>query len=326
MASGKGKSSKQKRSSQNRQQRAARQARAANAATAPRSTAGGGEDAGSGARSAGGGGSTSLLGRLRGGGGGRAARPAARPAPSSRTGGGARASAAQPADLPPMTDRRGQPIGYRAALTALLAAIAAVGASLLFHTAVDQQGDPYTQSSIVAEWGRTALDASVDLPADAEPAAVVKAVGEDWMPRRGSDRIFSIYFPWTLAALLPIGASYLLFTAVRQRRGAKTVNRAMYATLLGSVICLPLLQFFFPTLAAAWFAGYQVRRAEMAAARAAGDAGGSAAGGAVIEADVVEPEIVEADVVEADVVDADVVEAEVVDDADAGAAGDDDRA
>jgi hypothetical protein len=201
-----------------------------------------------------------------------------------------------------MTDKRGQPIGYRAALTALLAAVAAVGASLLFHTAVDGQGDPYTQSAIVAEWGRSALDASVDLPADAEPAAVVKAVDDHWMPHRGSDRIFNIYFPWTLAALLPIGASFLLFRAVRERRGAKTVNRAMYATLLGAVICLPLLQFFFPTLGAAWFAGYQVRRAEMAAARS-GDAGGDA-----IEANVVDDDVVEADVVEADVVEADVVE------------------
>jgi hypothetical protein len=183
-----------------------------------------------------------------------------------------------------MTDRRGQPVGYRAALTALLAAIAAVGASLLFHTAVDHQGDPYTQSSIVAEWGHTALEATVDLPADAEPAAVVEAVDGDWMPRRGSDRIFSIYFPWTLASLLPIGASLLLFRAVRERRGARTVNRAMYATLLGAVICLPLLQFFFPTLGAAWFAGYQVRRAEMAAERAGGGD--------------VEPDVIEADVVD----------------------------
>jgi hypothetical protein len=84
---------------------------------------------------------------------------------------------------------------------------------------------------------------------------------------------------------------------VRERRGAKTVNRAMYATLLGAVICLPLLQFFFPTLGAAWFAGYQVRRAEMAAIR-----NGEAAGTAL------EPDIDDAEVIDAEVIDAEVVE------------------
>jgi hypothetical protein len=187
-----------------------------------------------------------------------------------------------------MTDRRGQPVGYRAALTCFLAALAAVAASLLFHSAVDGQGDPYTQSSLVAEWSQSALHAAADQPAGAEPAAIVKAV-DDWMPHRDSERIAAIYFPWTLAAVLPIGASFLLLRAVRERKGARTVNRAMYATLLGSVICLPLLQFFFPTLGAAWFAGYQVRRAEMAAIRAQGG-GEDEAGGddEVIEADVVD--------------------------------------
>jgi hypothetical protein len=295
MASGKQRPSKQKRSNQNRQQRAARQARTTNAAAPPPTPKASSASSGSASASSSAGEKTSLLGRLRGGAGAtRAARPArpARPAASSRTGGASRAAAADPVDLPPMTDRRGQPIGYRAALTALLAAVAAVAASFLFHTAVDGQGDPYTQSSLVAEWSRSALDATADLPADAEPAAVVKAV-DDWMPQRDSERIFTIYFPWTLAAVLPIGAAFLLLRAVRERRGARTVNRAMYATLLGSVICLPLLQFFFPTLGAAWFAGYQVRRAEMAAARAEAEAGGDGAGGAdagdeVIEADVVD--------------------------------------
>jgi hypothetical protein len=290
MATGKQRPSKQKRSNQNRQQRAARQARTTNAAAppvTPKASSGTTTSSASSSSAE----KTSLLGRLRGGSGG-ATRPAARPAASSRTGGTSRAAAPDPVDLPPMTDKRGQPVGYRAALTCFLAALAAVGASLLFHTAVDAQGDPYSQPSLVAEWSHSALDATADLPADAEPAAVVKAV-DDWMPNRSSERIFTIYFPWTLAALLPIGASFLLLRAVRERRGARTVNRAMYATLLGSVICLPLLQFFFPTLGAAWFAGYQVRRAEMAAIRAQGgeDGGaGSSADDEVIEADVVDDE------------------------------------
>src|SRR5687768_3130255 len=90
--------SKQKRAAQNRNERAARAARAANAANAaatPRSAAG----------SAGGG---SLLSRLRGGG-------------SSRVGATRSGARPSPAEL-----RSQQPPGYRAALSAVLAAVAAI--------------------------------------------------------------------------------------------------------------------------------------------------------------------------------------------------------
>jgi hypothetical protein len=280
MASGKRQPSKQKRTNQNRQERAARQARASNAAAAPSST--GGSSSGAGA------GRGSLLGRLRGAATGTVA-PSPR-APRATASGGSASGGATPRRFDPSQ----QPPGYRAALTALLAAGAAVIASFFLTQPVDGKGDVYTRPAIVAEWSTTALRQVAETPtADAD--AVVKAIGDDWMPHRHSERMFIAYLPLSLAAVLPVIAAYLLFRSVQQRRGAKIVNRAMYATLLGAFISLPLLQFFLPTVIAGWVAGFQVRKAErneLLAAQA--EAGG--VDGEVIEADVVEAEVVDAPV------------------------------
>ncbi len=279
MASGKRQPSKQKRTNQNRQERAARQARASNAAAAPSST--GSSSSGSGAARG------SLLGRLRGAASGTVA-------PSTRASGGAASGGTTP--------RRGfdpsqQPPGYRAALTALLAAGAAVIASFFLTQPVDGQGEVYTRPAIVAEWSITAVQAAAAAPtADAD--AIVKAIGDDWMPHRDSERMFIAYLPLSLAAVLPVLASYLLFRSVQQRRSAKIVNRAMYATLLGAFISLPLLQFFLPTVIAGWVAGFQVRKAERNELLAAQAESGGA------EGDVIDADVIEADVVEAEVVDA----------------------
>ena len=70
-------------------------------------------------------------------------------------------------------------------------------------------------------------------------------------------------FPASLAMVLPVIGAYLAFRAVQQRRGAKIVNRAMYATLFGAVHHRSaLLQFFLPTVIAVGVAGFQVRKAE----------------------------------------------------------------
>ena len=280
MASGKRQPSKQKRTNQNRQERAARQARASNAAAAPSST--GGSSSGAGA------GRGSLLGRLRGAATGTVA-PSPR-APRATASGGSASGGATPRRFDPSQ----QPPGYRAALTALLAAGAAVIASFFLTQPVDGQGDVYTRPAIVSEWSTTALRQVAETPtADAD--AIVTAIGDDWMPHRDSERMFIAYLPLSLAAVLPVIASYLLFRSVQQRRGAKIVNRAMYATLLGAFISLPLLQFFLPTVIAGWVAGFQVRKAErnelLAAQAEAGDVDGE-----VIEADVVEAEVVDAPV------------------------------
>ena len=87
---------------------------------------------------------------------------------------------------------------------------------------------------------------------------------------------------------------------MQQRRRAKIVNRAMYATLLGAFISLPLLQFFLPTVIAGWVAGFQVRKAErnelLAAQAEPAQAEAGDTDGEVIEADVVEAEVVDAPV------------------------------
>jgi hypothetical protein len=282
MASGKRQPSKQKRTNQNRQERAARQARASNAAAAPSSA--GRSSSGTGA------GRGSLLGRLRG-----AATGTTAPSTSRATDSGGAASGGS-------TPRRGfdpsqQPPGYRAALTALLAAGAAVIASFFLTQPVDGQGEVYTRPAIVAEWATSAVQQVAETP-DADADAIVQAIGDDWMPHRDSERMFIAYLPLSLAAVLPVIAAYLLFRSVQQRRGAKIVNRAMYATLLGAFISLPLLQFFLPTVIAGWVAGFQVRKAErnelLAAQAAQAEAGGT--DGDVIEADVVDAEVVDAPV------------------------------
>jgi hypothetical protein len=273
MASGKRQPSKQKRTQQNRQQRAARQARATNASSSgssgPRS--GSSKPAGS------------LLGRLRGAG-------ASTPAPRRATS--------------PLADPSAQPVGYRAALTGLLAAVAAVVATFLISTSVDGQGDVYTEkSAIVADWAETALQAADDAP-DATAAEVVSSI-DDWMPERSSERYFIALLPFSFATLLPVIGAYLCFRAVKQRRGAKVVTRTMYATLLGAFLSLSLVQFFLPAVIAVSVAGFQVRKAEIAAARAAAADGEGPGDDEVIEAEVVDTEVVDAEVVDAEVVDAD---------------------
>jgi hypothetical protein len=280
MASGKRQPSKQKRTNQNRQERAARQARASNAAAAPSSA--GSSSSGTGA------GRGSLLGRLRG-----AASGGASSSSTSASGGSTPRRGFDPSQQAP---------GYRAALTALLAAGAAVIASFFLTQPVDGQGEVYTRPAIVAEWATSAVQQVAETP-DADADAIVQAIGDDWMPHRDSERMFIAYLPLSLAAILPVIAAYLLFRSVQQRRGAKIVNRAMYATLLGAFISLPLLQFFLPTVIAGWVAGFQVRKAErnelLAAQAAQAEAGGT--DGDVIEADVVEADVVEPDVVDAPV-------------------------
>lgn len=280
MASGKRQPSKQKRTNQNRQERAARQARTTNASGAPARPA-----ASSAAGRSGGG---SLLGRLRG----AAATPPASAAKRPAAGSGRLASS-------PLADPSLRPVGYRAALTGLLAAVAAVVVTIFLHTPVDAQGELYTKPAIAADWAATALHEAQEQP-DADAAEVVTAI-DDWMPGRGSERLFVGYFPASLLVLLPVLGAFLCFRAVSQRKSAKVVTRTMYATLLGAFLTLSLLQFFLPTVIAVSVAGFQVRKREVEAARAAAAEGGDG----VIEADVIEADVVEAEVVEAEVVDAD---------------------
>jgi hypothetical protein len=169
-------------------------------------------------------------------------------------------------------------VGHSAALAGVIAAVAAAAATFLLHSPVDAHGDTYTSDSIVAEWSTSALHEVQHAPA-ATAAAVVRGVTE-WMPGRTTDRLFLVYFPLSLAVILPILGTALTFRAVRQRASAKVVTRAMYITLLGAFLTLTLLQLFLPAVIAVTVASYQVRKAERMAQLSAGDDG-------VIEADVV---------------------------------------
>jgi hypothetical protein len=227
--------SKQKRAAQNRNQRAARAARAANAnaAASPASGSGGG-------RASGGGG---LRSRLRGGG-------TTTSASSART----RGAALRP-DTPP---------GFRAALSALFAAVAAIFLlALILRYPVDAQGDVYTPETLTADWSLTALDAIAQQP-DADAATIAESI-DTWTPGRESKTALVALWPFSLAALLPLVGAALGFQAVRKRSSSKVVNRALYATLFGAVLTQGLLLLFLPVVLGLGVAMFQVRRAEMVA-------------------------------------------------------------
>jgi len=276
MASGKRQPSKQKRTSQNRQQRSALQARKAAASSPPSRS--------SGRPGSSGGGGRSLLGRLRG----AVAPSAPRPATSSGAAGSGRGAARRPAG-----SRGDQPVGYRAALTGLIGAAAAVAVSFIVSTPVTVDGDPYNAERVVSEWSLTALDEAIDSP-DADADQLQDDI-DVWMPDRESERLAIAAFPASLAMALPVIGAYVAFRAVQQRRGSKVVNRAMYATLFGAVLTFGLLTFFLPTVIAVGVAGFQVRKAEAQAAMAEAAAAQGEDDGDVIEAEVVEAEVVEDD-------------------------------
>ncbi len=268
MASGKRQPSKQKRTTQNRQQKAALQARKAAAVTPASSRSAG--------RSGSGGG---MLGRLRG---------AFTPAPRAQAAAGDGGAAAPRRSAP--TSRGDQPIGYRAALIAVIGAVAAILLCCVQSTPVNAEGDLYTSEKLVAEWSVSALRAGQVAP-DATPDEVATAV-EEWSPGRSSEKLVQALWPTSLFMLLPALAAFLAFRAVQRRASSKVVNRAMYGTLLGALLTFNLFIFFLPTVIAVTVAGFQVRRAEASAAAAAA---ADAADGADDHGDVIDAEVVEDD-------------------------------
>jgi hypothetical protein len=234
--------SKQKRAAQNRNQRAAREARAANANAAPAPRA----PRATGASSAGGG---SLLSRLRGGG-------------SART-------VAKGTARPTAADLRGQqPPGYRAALSAVFAAAAAIVLCVFaLRYPVDAHGELYTKEHLVADWSMSAARATADQP-EASAETVVKSI-DDWAPGRDKETVIKALWPYSLAIVLPLGGALLAFRAVRRRSSSKAMNRSLYATLFGAVLTQGLLLLFLPVVLAVGVAMFQVRKAESMAAAAA---------------------------------------------------------
>jgi hypothetical protein len=230
--------SKQRRQSQNQKQRAAlearRQAAADGGATASTPT-GGSSSAGS---SSGG----SVLSRFRGApAAGRAAR----------------------------TKGAGQPPGHTAALSALLAAVAAaVVGSFLFKVPVDRSGEVITtRGALVAEWSLTAREAIADAPSG-EPTAETLASIDDWLPG-GEEPYLVAFWPVSAAVILPVIGTALGFRAVSRRSPAKIVNRTMYVTLFGALLASQLLIIFLPAVISLAVAAFQVRKAEVQAAQAA---------------------------------------------------------
>lgn len=237
--------SKQKRAAQNRNERAARAARAANAGASTRAAATTPASAGSGG---------SLLSRLRGGGTSSPRRGASSP----RTRGAAL--------------RLTQPPGYRAALSALLAAVAAVLlATFVLRQPVDAQGDPYTAATRAADFSITAVQAAADQPG-ATATEVADSI-DDWSPGAKTATVAQALWPFSLAILLPLIGAGLGFNAVRKRATSKIVNRALYATLFGAVLAQGLLILFLPVVLAMGVAMFQVRKAEMIAAASAAPEG-----------------------------------------------------
>jgi len=226
--------SKQRRQTQNQRQRAALNVRreAAAAGHAPAGKVG----TSAGSASSGG----SVLSRLRG---------------ATSSGRSARTARSEPTGT-----RKGLPVGHRAAMSALFAAIAgaAIGA-FLFKVPVDRSGEAIvSRETLVAEWVLSAHEAAQDAP-----AAVV-----DWLPG-GNKSYVQAFWPVSAAVLLPVLGTGLGFRAVSRRSPAKLVNRTMYVTLFGALLSSQLLLIFLPAVISLAVAAFQVRKAEVSASREA---------------------------------------------------------
>jgi hypothetical protein len=244
--------SKQRRQSQNQRQRAALEVRRANAAASPPPAGSSGEgddgpatDGTTGTSTKPAFGLGSVFSRVRGtASAGRAVR---------------------------VGDTGGLPVGHRAALSGLLAALAAalVGAFLI-KVPVDRAGEPIaTPGALVAEWSLSARDTLQDMP-DAEPAELADAV-TTWTT--GEEKPYGVaWWPVSLGLLLPVVGTGLGFRVVARRSTAKIVNRTVIVTLFGTLLAGQLLLIFIPAIAGLAVAAFQVRKAEMAALAAAAPA------------------------------------------------------
>jgi len=195
-------------------------------------------------------------------------------------------------------------------MSALFAAIAgAVVGAVLFKVPVDRSGEAVTtREALVAEWVLSAEDAVQDAP-EATPEQVADAV-DDWTPG-GSQPYVQAFWPISAAVLLPVLGTGLGFRAVSRRSPAKLVNRTMYVTLFGALLASQLLLIFLPAVISLAVAAFQVRKAEVAATRAAAGAGDDMDG----EIDKAPVDVVDADeVIEVDEVLADEVPSEDADD------------
>lgn len=226
--------SKQKRAAQNRAQRTAREARKA-AANAPQSS------------------------------GATTSRPAARGGLLSRfRGGGAGARTSAPAGRrPTMAEARAmQPTGYRAALSAVMAAVAAIVLLVFFiETPVDGQGRAYTGEMLVADWVGTAIGAAQDQPG-LDAAALADTI-DDWAPDREGKPWAQVHAPFSFTLVLPLIGAGMAFWAVRRRSSSKVLMRTLYITLFGAFLSLGAMMLFLPVLLAVGVAMFQVRKAEV---------------------------------------------------------------
>ena len=244
--------SKQRRQTQNQKERAAREARRLNAGTA-----------------------TEVAAAAQAGQGSKATAPArpASPTPPKAATGGSVLSRLRGASATGRAIRTGTPVGtapppgHRAALSALLAAVAgAVVACFLISVPVDASGEAISSpTALVGEYTLSAWEVVQSTPT-ATADDVVDAV-DDWTPN-GEERYGIATWPLSLLLLLPVAASFLAFQAVAKRKSSKTVMGAMYATLFGALLSQQLI-IFIPTVIGVGIASYQVRKAEAAATFAA---------------------------------------------------------
>lgn len=271
MAAGKRQGSKQRRAAQNRAQR---QALAARTEAAQRSEA---AERRAGARAGG----ASWLSRLLG-------RPAAtREGSRSATAAAGSSGTARSGDLGAAAarGRSAKPVGYRAGLTSLLMALAAVLFTFLTGAAVDADDEPFTTDSLMAAWTSSALQAAVEQPT-ASPEELAADI-DDWAPGSDSQPLAVALWPYSLSLVLPVIGAGIGFRAIAKRSASRVINRALFATLFGALLTSGMALLFVPSVVAMGVAVFQIRRFEMAAL-AAEQAPGDVPHGEVIDADVVE--------------------------------------
>ena len=189
------------------------------------------------------------------------------------------------------------PTGYRAALTALFLAFIGLVFAATLKAPVDHSGEMLrNRDDQTADWAWAAGHEALQQP-DATAEDLAKDV--DWNPG-GTEPYVKVGLPYSAALILPFAASALAFWSVRKGATSKVLNRCMYASLFGALLNTQLAIMFLPAAIAIGFAGYQVRKEEMANAPVPADPGPEPPDDEGEVIDVAEVEPVEAELVEVD--------------------------
>ncbi|MGE3622022.1 MAG: hypothetical protein AB7L84_16325 [Acidimicrobiia bacterium] len=221
------------------------------------------------------------------------------PTPAGAGGGASRPGRSGPAAL-----TGGQrPVGWRAALAALLMSIAAFVLLATNDVQVDAEGKaiPATELAPLHQYGRLSVASGLQAAFAEEdpPADVAEAIAEGTAgPGDETGNSMAAYWPISLIFPLPVLITAAAFWLIHTQRAN---GRQLMFFLLGMFLASMLTGvFFLPSLVALGVASFQIRKKEATAAMAARAAAGGGPDGGVIDVDEVDQDFDEDDDLDGD--------------------------